>query len=421
MIRFSPPIPFCVLLGLSSIAICIAFVFAGTAVYAADHLGPVFPRNSQNELAFPESLPEPLPLPNRNPLLQRPQSQQVVFDSLDPIGSIVAQNLIYDEDFDPQPQIVRQRQVPNRRNSTADAGNVIFTDEGMMVDDYSQLFETNSLSSDTYITGPFPVAFGMGFFDNITVFTETTAFKTGLSGGAGSFGISEGANWSAAMTPQGTVTGQYGVRAVQADLFAEPIRSQLFMTAGIFRRFDRLPIQGGVAFDWFEDRTRHFGPVKLRQMRCELATRSLGRFEIGFAGAFNVFNDKPTIWDVELPDAMGVYTTAPQDYCLLFFRKYLDNGGQVELRCGATTYGDFIFNALGEVAVSDRIAVNGGLSFLAPAGGHSVHGDYLESWSMSMGVIIYLRGGAVFRQANAHRSMFNVAGNNSFFTKAIYW
>gem|GEM_PF-2464392 len=433
-------------LGILVALTCIAFVL-NAAVYAVEHRRPALPRAVQvYDDWYEEEIPEPLPLSppstKRSPLLQRPQTQQVVFDDLDPLGSVVTQPLIYDEDY--EPPIIRQRAVSTRsipaRNASPAAMTLendftIFTDEGMIVNDHSFArssllnkgsFQMGSCDADYYADGcysvsSFPVPFGMGFFDNITAFTETTSFKTGLSGGVGSFGISEGLNWSAAVSPQGTLTAQYGVRAVQADLYSRPVRSQLYMTAGLFKRFDRLPIQGGVAFDWLEDRTRYFGLVKLRQMRCELSTRLFDNTEFGFTGAFNVFNDHPIVWNAELPEVMGVFDTRAYDYCMLFFRKYLDNGGQVELRCGATTYGDFMMNLQGEVAVSDRIAFNAGIAFLAPQGSSSDVGEFLESWSLSMGVVIYLRGGAVFRQANQHRAMFNVAGNDSFVTQAVFW
>ena len=75
--------------------------------------------------------------------------------------------------------------------------------------------------------------------------------------------------------------------------------------------------------------------------------------------------------------------------------------------------------ALGEAAISDRLAVNGGITMLAPSGGKSDQGNYRESWSMSFGIVLYFRGGAMSRPANLHRPMFDVAGNNSFFTRII--
>jgi hypothetical protein len=188
------------------------------------------------------------------------------------------------------------------------------------------------------------------------------------------------------------------------------------MTAGLFKRFNFIPVQGGVAVDWLEDRLPQFGPVNLRQMRSELSYHLRGRnVEFGFLGGFNIFHDHPATSHVYLGERVDVL-----EYYLLFARKHLDSGGQVELRCGSTGYGGFLMGALCEVAISDRIAVNGGLTVLSPIGGEQDSPAHLrESWSMSLGVVLHFRGGSVCRSMNSYRPMFDVAGNNSFFTRMI--
>jgi hypothetical protein len=76
-------------------------------------------------------------------------------------------------------------------------------------------------------------------------------------------------------------------------------------------------------------------------------------------------------------------------------------------------------SALAEVPLTDRVAVNGGIAMLSPSGGQTEMGNYRENWSMSLGVVIYFRGGAACRQVNSYRPMFDVAGNNSFFTRMM--
>jgi hypothetical protein len=276
----------------------------------------------------------------------------------------------------------------------------------------NEIIDEYPVDADTYCAAPVCMTFGMGSLDNLSFFSETTTYKTGLSDGAGSAGLAEGLNWSAAVTPQGSVTAQFGVRAVQGDLFAKPARSQVFLTAGLFKRFDFAPVQGGVAVDWLEDYS-HFGTVKLRQMRTELSTRTYSGLEYGFIGGFDVFRDRATT------GRLDPFVVEAKDYYLLFARKHLDNGGQVELRCGATAWGDFVFSTQGEVAINDRLAVNGGITMVAPSEGLSFYGNQRESWSMSCGVVYYFRGGACFRQTNLYRPMFDVGGNNSFFCRLV--
>jgi hypothetical protein len=403
--RFSPP-----LFRSLPWAIYWTLLLSVSIVSAADYLGPVFPDDTLVDMA----VTEPLPLPKRNPLLQRPQNRQVVFDDLDPTGTLIPQSLLYNGDIDLQPQVVRQRQIPPRMAPVIDSDNAIFMNNGEIIRDGiigEYPYAAYSFVGDACVTGPFPIVFGMGLFDNITLFGESTTFKTGLNGEGGSFGLSEGLNWSAAVTPQGAVTAQYGVRTVQGDMSSRSsLRTQLFMTAGIFKRFDFAPIQGGVAVDWLEDRSPQFGLVNLRQMRGELSYRTLNNLECGFIGAFNVFWDRP----VREGKVIGVH-----DYYLLFVRKHLDRdgGGQVELRCGSPAYGGFMMSALGEAALTDRLAVNGGVTILTPSGGQS--GNDKESWSMSLGIVLYFRGGAICRQINPYRPLFDVAGNNSFFPRIM--
>ena len=394
-----------------ALAIGLAFLTYVSAVFAADYLGPVFPDDSLVDIEYAE----PLPLPRRNPLLQRPQSRQVTFDNLDPVGSVIPQSLIYaeGEEIDIQPQVVPQ-QVPARTVSKIDANTPIFMDNSEIIQ--GGVISEYPYEMEEYAVNPFPIAFGMGLFDNITLFSESMTFKTGLNNGSGTLGIGEGLNWSAAVTPQGSLTAQYGIRAAQSDFFAPSVRNQVFMTAGIFKRFDFAAFQGGAAVDWLRDHGE-WGTVNLRQMRCELSTRYFNDWECGFLGGLNVFRDRPTTPKMLTPT--GQLAVDAHDYYLLFVRKHLASGGQVELRCGSTSHGDFILGALGEVAISDRLAVNGGLMMLAPSSGEIGTRHYRESWSMSMGVVLYFRGGAMFRQANPYRPMFDVAGNNSFFTRMI--
>ena len=417
--RFYPP-AFCSVF----LALCLTFLLTGAPVSAGDYMGPVFP----GDAAIDADYHEPPPLPKQNTLLQRPKSKQVVFDDLDPVSSIVPQSLLHDdEEFDlPLAHVIRQRKMPAAVNR-----NNVFTAEGEIVQgtipvmsDFSddETIGDYPVEMDGYFIGPICQTFGQGVLDNLLLFCETTAYKTELHNGSGSFGLSEGLNWSTPVTPQGTITAQYGLRAVQGDNFSASVRSQCFMTAGIFKRLDFAPVQGGVAIDWLHDHS-WLGSVDLRQMRCELSTRSFRGLEYGFMGGFDVFQDRPTTrqinWLARRRDLGRRGAIDVQDYYLLFIRKHLDSGGQLEFRCGATEQGDILVSALGEVAINDRLAVNGGISVLTPSEGPSRYGNYRESWSMSLGIVLYFRGGAVCRQTNLYRPMFDVAGNNSLFTRIV--
>jgi hypothetical protein len=397
--------------GLRSVSwtICLTLLLNVVTVFASDYrLGPDLPDDDDAYAQFTE----PMPLPQkRNPLLQRP-NKQVVFDDLDPVASVLPPGFPYEGQV-----IYEEDNVPIR-------GGIKRIQP--ITDSSEEIVGEYPVGMEGFYTGPVCLTFGMGLFDNLSFFTEATTFKTGLNCGAGSMGLGEGLNWASPVTPQGTITAQFGIRAVQGDMFFQPsTRSQVFMTAGIFKRLEFANVQGGVAVDWLEYRVPLFGgPIYVRQMRTELSARSFRDFEYGFIGGFDVFRDRPTVGPFLVGpdfDDPTFFAVDVQDYYLLFARKHLDSGGQVELRCGATARGDLILNALGEVAINDRIAVNGGISCLTPSEGRSAHGNHRENWSMSLGVVVYFRGGATHRQANLYRPMFDVAGNNSFFTRIVGW
>jgi len=360
-------------------------------------------------------------LPKQNPLLQRPRNKQVVFDDLDPIGSLMPQGFLQEEeefDFPPTP-VIRKRQMPQGTDTTSSVMPGFAYEE--IIGEYP--VGEYPIEMGSYVSGPICHTFGMGLFDNLTLFAEQTTYKTGLDNGSGSFGLGEGINWATPITPQGTITAQCGVRAVQGDIFSLAARSQAFLTAGIFKRFDFHALQGGVAFDWIHDHSR-LGSVDMRQMRVELSTRTFRGLEYGFMGGFDVFQDRPTTPAIDrlvnptgLPNISGAVDV--QDYYLLFLRKHLNSGGRAEFRGGATERGDLLISILGEAALTDKLAVNGGVTLMAPSEGQSVRGDYRESWSMSLGVVLYFRGGAMCQQANLYRPMFDVAGNNSFFSRIV--
>ena len=391
---------------------CLTLLLNSSFVSATDNFGPALPRGA----VVLDGAGSPLPLP-RNNLLQRPQSRQVVFEELDPVGvgTIIPHSLFYEEDFDLQQQIPRQRQSTPQMAPIIESDRVRFMDNTFIDNSFhGTIISEHPVDTGTFVSGVFPVPFGMGLLDNITLFSDTSTFRTGLGDGAGNLGLSQGINWAAAATPQGAVTVQYGARAGQSDFFADKTRHQLFMTAGLFKRFNFVRVQGGAAVDWLYDRTDQHGLVKLRLLRCELSTRLANGLECGFIGGFNVFQDRPLV-----PHGGFILRADVHDYYLFFVRKHLNNGGQVELRGGTTAHGDFILSKIGEVAISDRLAVNGGFSVLVPSSGnkYNLANTRQESWMMSMGIVLYFRGGAVFRQVNQHRPMFDVAGNHSFFTR----
>jgi hypothetical protein len=402
------------------------FLLLGLWGVANAQMGPVFPDMTEEEVVeMSESLTEPLPLPQphsqpllqpkRNRLIER-TSKQVTFDSVpDPVGSIIPQSLFDDETEKSEVQ------PPARKMKIAKPRKVIETDAELLPEIPETLprarYEPSDVSAvdpaegsvsglyEGYDVGPVIMhSFGTGILDNLTLFGDMNTFKNQVTG-QGNSGFSEGANWAGPITPQCTLSGQFGFRAAHSNIYDKQSHNQYFFTSGLYKRFAAVPLQGGVVVDWLEDET-NAESLQLRQMRIELSTRTFTGLEYGFHGGLGIF-------DVEESKSLGEIEA--QDYYLLFARKYLNFGGQVEGRIGATENGDIVVSGLGEYALNDKLSFNGSFTMLAPTAGGSAR----ETWQMSFGLILYFRGGATSKITNRHRAMFDVAGNGSFFNRLI--
>ncbi|MDR0391038.1 MAG: hypothetical protein LBH59_03955 [Planctomycetaceae bacterium] len=275
--------------------------------------------------------------------------------------------------------------------------------------------------------------FGSGILDNLTIFGATTGFKAGeLDSPFGdNFGFTEGLNWSAPISVQYLdLSTQLGFRAVHSNIngswantigaTAKNHRTQYFVTAGLFKRSFGSPLQAGVAFDHFED--NFYGKINLTQLRIELSVRTFSNLEYGFIGGFGLEGDSSTGINNRENYLRGTiaqnyrYEIKPQQYYSLFMRKYFAVGNLAEFRVGATQYGSAFMAASGEFPISDRVALNGSFSTMLP-GGKS--GWNRETWDLSVGIVIYFRGGAMTKTCNENRPMFDVAQNGSFLTRIL--
>ncbi|MDR1923621.1 MAG: hypothetical protein LBQ66_04530 [Planctomycetaceae bacterium] len=274
--------------------------------------------------------------------------------------------------------------------------------------------------------------FGTGLLDNLVIFGGVTGFKAGeLDGQFGdNFGFSEGFNWSGPIAVQNCVFGaQLGFRATHSNIngnFAKEIdfaekshRTEYFITAGLFKRSIGCPLQAGVVFDHFQDNL--FGKISLTQFRAELSVRTFTNLEYGFIGGFGLEGDGSEIIDRRENYLRGTvnsgytYEVDLQQYYMLFVRKHFPVGGQAEFRIGATEYGNVFMGANGDFPISDRIAINGGFSTIFPGGNNKAWQK--ESWELSLGLVIYFRGGAMSKSCNENRPMFDVAQNGSLVSR----
>jgi hypothetical protein len=398
-----------------------------------------------------QTLVPPAPLPKRllerpkdgAALPQRPQysvTKQTAFDGLDPTNNIIPNGILdngqgADSAAVPLRPMQQRRTSGRQQTSIIDDGSYYIAEGKQSVivpqsavaanEPMSPLMDDGTSLPDYY---PIPVmpAFGTGTLDNLQIFTATTSFKDAFSQGRGSFGLSEGFNLSAPATMSGAFTVQGGMRFNQFSLHDRDYgREQTYITAGVFKRLESKALQGGVAFDWMNDRIRFYNldtsltllnqdSYKFKQMRAEISMRSFRGFEYGFQGGF-VMDDEEA--EVFVNTLSGSIYASLQSYYQFFGRYMLPSGGQVEGKIGATAWGDIVLGINGQAAVGDKLTVTAGVSVLSPSDGRSADGNYKEAWSMSLGIIYYFRGGATNFINNAHRPMFDVAGNDSAFLR----
>jgi hypothetical protein len=440
-----------------------------------EYIGPVFPTESDFEEFEdgyrPNSLSpnrgKQLPLPTRKPYLSS-ALRQAGFDGVPSANeTIIPQRLLVDDSDSESLPIPIIPKLSSKKKPQADSANSmtlspplntdIPLDEGEFIVDETNTANNNLLAwsadsasneinnatniynennGEIYGNGiynemsPFSAGnyfgpamikpFGTGLLDNLTIFGGTTGFKGELDNGSnGNFGFSEGINWSGPATPQGTVSGQVGLRAVQSNIngnshYGKDSRNQYFITAGLFKRELMFPIQGGAVIDLFQD--DFYGKIRGQQIRYELSVRTFSNTEDGFIGGFGASKKGNAYLDLWKGPGS---TLQPQHHYLLFLRKHFASGGVAEFRAGMTAFGDTILVGLGEFPLSDRFSVHGGFTGSIPKEGHGYGGASRETWEISAGVTFYFRGGACSKPVNPCRPMFDVAGNNSFFNRIV--
>jgi hypothetical protein len=447
--------------------------------------GPIFPSDSDYEEMDAEFRPDSisqskkkLPLPSKSRPIRTVVNQQVEFNDIpNPNETIIPQRLLVDDPIseplsvEPSTPVTAAPTIPkalSKRKPQADfaasslthnsplaveslgEGEFIVEDSSfqnslqnlnLAVNETSGMSNlSGNMSGETYngklynelspafesqYSVPMMVKpFGTGMLDNFTVFAGTSGFKGELDAGRnGNFGFSEGFNWAGQATPQGTISGQAGFRAVQSNVngsneAGKNSRNQYFITAGLFKRDLSLPIQGGVVMDWYQD--KYYGKIHAQQFRYEISVRTFSNTEYGSIGGFGLSKNGNSYlnshWGTSPEETFGL---KPLTYYLLFLRKHFVSGSVVEFRGGLTAFGDTILGGRGEFPLSDRFSVNGAFSAMIPDEGHGNNGWSRETWEISVGVTFYFRGGACSKTFNPCRSMFDVAENGSFFNRIV--
>lgn len=268
----------------------------------------------------------------------------------------------------------------------------------------------------------------MPSFSNIEAFTGVQGFTGPMNrGGNGSFGFSEGLNWGAAM-PLG-LAAQLGMRATQSNLDGSLItpddRTQMFVTAGFFRRVD-LGLQGGLVFDYMHQDWDYVSD--LNQLRGELSWKMDCGHEFGFWFAARGNRQTANINMPVLPTTQSVpgvtssvrytstsTTTEATNIYAFFYRKQWANCGEGRVFGGWTDDNRGLVGLDGYVPLSGRLGLSTNVLYLVPA--TTSNTQFMdETWNVSIN-LVWSRQGSSRGNTNYCRPLFDVGNNGNFLVK----
>jgi hypothetical protein len=237
-------------------------------------------------------------------------------------------------------------------------------------------------------------------------------------GGQGSFGFYEGVNYGAplALGFPLEVGWQAGFRATQSNLsgsaFTTDSRQQFFATAGLFHRVDR-GLQWAIGYDWSHN--DWYIDTDLGQLRGELSWKASCDHEAGLM--FAIGNTTDTDIPVFRPaQTLAVETWETTDWYAGFYRHSFGACHENSIRAyvGFTGQSDALLGADALVSINANWAVQGGLTFMAPAesSGPGIHGGHAqESWNLAVGIV--WTPGCSTTERGYYTPLLNVADNGS--------
>ncbi len=251
------------------------------------------------------------------------------------------------------------------------------------------------------------------------MFAGPVGFKGPLDlGRNGSFGFSEGLNWSMPLFPHAGIGAQVGFRAVQSNFSGNGVenggssRDQFFTTVGVFRR-NHCGFQYGFVADFLND--DYYDSIDLTQYRAEISLVHPCGHEIGFFAAFSGESDEATLPPIAGQTTFPIAATwEPIHQYAMFYRYTMCDGGSLRIYGGGTNQGGGVIGSDLRVALSCRWALAGGFGYIIPDEGGSA-GVAKEAWGLGLSIEFF--PGCVKGTSNYAwlRPLFNVADNSTFF------
>lgn len=231
--------------------------------------------------------------------------------------------------------------------------------------------------------------------------------------GTASFGIQEGFNYAAPSYIFGrALSWQLGLRALQSNAsgaeFTSDSRSQVFLTAGLFRRVD-YGFQGGVVVDYMND--DWYYSVDMLQIRGQLSWMLDPRHEFGY-GFMSSQDGGNSTGTIRLDDGTNATVNVnfePLDQHRFFYRWHFRGTGTFELFAGFTGEKDGLLGLSTEIPLIDGLGLRTGFTYLNPDIAAGEVDNQEESWNMGLSFVWYPCGSKARRSYD--RPMFDVADN----------
>jgi hypothetical protein len=266
-----------------------------------------------------------------------------------------------------------------------------------------------------------PPLLGLPCLSSVELIAGVQGFTGSLNRGAGgSFGFHEGAQIGIPVC--GLVTAEFGVLTTQNNFEGNGLtaddRSQLFLTAGGFRRVD-WGLQGGLVFDYLHEEWDY--EIDLAQLRGELSYVLPCGHDVGFWFTVGV-NDSHSDVNVIEPVTGGPTIVTREgrtfhvdDLFAFFYRRQFACGGEGRLFGGFTSESAGLFGGDFRFPINPCWAFEADFLYVGAQDTPASPGYADESWNVSMQVVWTPWSRSCGK--NYDRPLLGVANNGSFVTK----
>ena len=238
-------------------------------------------------------------------------------------------------------------------------------------------------------------------------------------GGSGSFGFYEGFNHGFGLCGD-CFCGQFGARWTQSNfdgsLVTPQDRTQIFATAGLFRRVD-WGLQCGLVFDYLHDEWDY--EVDLGQLRGEAGWKYCGCNEVGFRFSIGTNDANANLNSLSAEDDEIVLDQQSanfdvNDLFAFYYRRQFACGGEGRLFGGWTSNDQGLLGGDVRVPLSPCWSLQADFLYVIPSD-DSPAGFVDETWNVAVGVVWtpFAKPGC----PTYCRPLFDVANNGTFATR----